>query len=56
MAEESVESREEKARNSTSSEELKKLSQDDDSYVRSLVSNNSNTPSSVLELMVKDDE
>lgn len=56
MAEESVESREEKARNSASSDELKKLSQDDDSYVRSLVSNNSNTPSSVLELMVKDDD
>jgi len=56
MAEESVESRQEKARNSASSEELKKLSQDEDSYVRSLVSNNSNTPSSVLELMVKDDD
>ena len=56
MVEESVESREEKARNSASSEELKKLSQDEDSYVRSLVSNNSNTPSSVLELMVKDDD
>ena len=39
MVEESVESREEKARNSTSLEEPKKLSQDDDSYVRSLVSN-----------------
>ena len=56
MAEESVESRQDKARNSASSEELKKLSQDEDSYVRSLVSNNSNTPSSVLELMVKDDD
>ena len=38
MTEENVELRVEKARNSTSSEELKKLSEDDESYVRSLVS------------------
>ena len=56
MAEENVELREEKARNSTSSEELKKLSEDDESYVRSLVSENSNTPSSVLEKLADDDD
>ena len=56
MAEENVESREEKARNSTSSEELKKLSEDDESYVRSIVSENLNTPSSVLEKLADDDD
>ena len=56
MAEENVELRVEKARNSTSSEELKKLSEDDESYVRSLVSENSNTPSSVLEKLADDDD
>jgi len=34
MAEESVEERTERAKNSTSPEELKKLSEDDESYVR----------------------
>ena len=56
MAEENVELRVEKARNSTLSEELKKLSEDDESYVRSLVSENSNTPSSVLEKLADDDD
>ena len=56
MAEENVESREEKARNSTSSEELKKLSEDDESYVRSIVYENLNTPSSVLEKLADDDD
>ena len=56
MTEENVELRVEKARNSTSSEELKKLSEDDESYVRSLVSENSNTPSSVLEKLADDDD
>ena len=56
MTEENVELREEKARNSTSSEELKKLSEDDESYVRSIVSENLNTPSSVLEKLADDDD
>ena len=56
MTEENVELRVEKARNSTSSEELKKLSEDDESYVRSLVSENSNTPSSVLDKLADDDD
>ena len=56
MTEENVELRVEKARNSTSSEELKKLSEDDESYVRSIVSENSNTPSSVLEKLADDDD
>ena len=56
MTEENVELRVEKARNSTSSEELKKLSEDGESYVRSLVSENSNTPSSVLEKLADDDD
>jgi len=56
MAEENVELRVEKARNSTLSEELKKLSEDDESYVRSIVSENLNTPSSVLEKLADDDD
>ena len=56
MTEENVELRVEKARNSTSSEELKKLSEDDESYVRSIVSENLNTPSSVLEKLADDDD
>ncbi len=56
MAEENVELRVEKARNSTLSEELKKLSEDAESYVRSLVSENTNTASSVLEKLADDDD
>ena len=56
MTEENVELRVEKARNSTLSEELKKLSEDDESYVRSIVSENLNTPSSVLEKLADDDD
>ena len=42
MAEESVESREERAKNSTSPEELEKLAEDEDYYVRTAVSENTN--------------
>ena len=43
MAEESVESREERAKNSTSPAELEKLAEDEDYYVRSAVAENTNT-------------
>ena len=56
MAEESVESREERAKNSTSPEELEKLAEDEDMFVRKAVVVNSNTPLSVLERLAKDKE
>ena len=46
---ESVEERKERAKNSTSSEELEKLAQDEDWTVRSSVAANKKTPTSVLE-------
>ena len=52
MAEESVKSREERAKNSTSPEELEKLAEDKDKGVRSYVAENVNTPVSMLEKLI----
>ena len=55
MAEETIEEREERAKISTSSKELEKLSDDEDEDVRRVVTKNSNTSVSVLEKLAKDD-
>ena len=54
MAEESVESREERAKSSTSPEELEKLADDKDYEVRYGVAGNNNTPVSLLEKLSED--
>ena len=56
MAEENVESRQERARNSTSPEELEKLANDEDQEVRSRVASNTNTPVSLLEKLAEDED
>ena len=49
MAEESKKSRKERARNSTSVEELQILAEDEDKKIRLLVAENTNTPVTALE-------
>ena len=56
MAEETSEEREERAKNSTSAEELEKLAEDEDYYVRSAVAENTNTPASLLDKLADDEE
>lgn len=56
MPKESAESREERAVNSASPEELEKLAEDEDEYVRSSVAENANTPVSVLEKLAEDED
>ena len=56
MAEERVEEREERAKSSTSPEELEKLAEDEDVNVRMAVAENTNTPVSVLEKLAKDED
>ena len=56
MAELDLELREQLAENSSSAEELEELAEDDEDYVRTLVAENSNTPSSLLEKLALDDD
>ena len=56
MAELDLELREQLAENSSSAEELEELAEDDEDYVRTLVAENSNTPSSILEKLALDDD
>jgi len=55
MTELELELREQMAENSSSAEELEELAEDDEDYVRILVAENSNTPSSILEKLAEDD-
>ena len=54
MAKESIEERKERADNSSSTEELEKLANDTDMYVRQNVAANKNTPVSLLEKLATD--
>ena len=54
MAKESVEAREEKARNTNSQKELEKLAEDENEDVRRAVAINDNTPVSLLEKLAED--
>ena len=54
MAKESTKSREERAKSSTSPEELEKFAQDKEMSVRQEVADNANTPVSVLEKLAED--
>ena len=54
MAKESKEPLEERAKSSTSPEELEKLAEDKDEYVRGGVAGNTSTPVSVLEKLAED--
>jgi len=56
MAKESVKSREERAKNSTSPAELEKLTEDKNEDVRLEVACNTNTPVSLLEKLAEDKE
>ena len=56
MPELDLELREQLAENSSSAEELEELAEDDEDYVRTLVAENSNTPSSILEKLALDDD
>ena len=55
MAEESVDLRKERAKNSTSPEELEKLGGDENEIVRRYVAGNANTPISLLEKLLEDE-
>ena len=55
MAEESLQERNERALNATSTDELEKLAEDEDEDVRLRVARNANTPASVLEQLAADE-
>ena len=55
MAKESLEEREERALNATSTDELEELAEDEDEDVRLRVARNANTPASVLEQLAADE-
>ena len=54
MAKESVKSREERVKNSTSPEELEKLAEDKEVIVRQCVAENENTPVELMEKLAQD--
>ena len=56
MGKESVESRKERGRDSTSPEALEKLAADEDSDVLSAAAGNPNTPASLLEKLAADED
>ena len=56
MSEESVKSREERAENTTSPEELEKLAKDKVQGVRYAVAKNPNTPVSLLEKLAEEED
>ena len=55
MAEESLQERNERALNATSTDELEELAEDEDEDVRLRVARNANTPASVLEQLAADE-